>query len=153
MYEKYREYGRKKISALRVVVLGLVFLPLAIVGAMPKKRMTYRVIQYNDGKDPGCDIVVIMEKTTVAATGHRDLVSALRKGTELARLYRRQWHNERRISRYRYQRGRVQRYACIRECHWRRCMALCDDGRLCYLQSHGHDFQIIRTLVQQRRRT
>ena len=70
----------KKISALRVVVLGLVFLPLAIVGAMPKKRMTYRVIQYNDGKDPGCDIVVIMEKTTVAATGHRDLVSAMKTG-------------------------------------------------------------------------
>jgi hypothetical protein len=41
----------KKISALRVVVLGLVFLPLAIVGALWKKKVLYTVIQYNDGVD------------------------------------------------------------------------------------------------------
>jgi hypothetical protein len=41
----------KKISALRVVVLGLVFLPLAIVGAMWKKKIIYTVIEYNDGMD------------------------------------------------------------------------------------------------------
>jgi hypothetical protein len=38
----------KKISALRVVGLGLVFVPLAIVGAVWKKRHIYTVIQYND---------------------------------------------------------------------------------------------------------
>jgi hypothetical protein len=41
----------KKISKLRVVVLGLVFLPLAIVGALWKKKMLYTVIQYNDETD------------------------------------------------------------------------------------------------------
>lgn len=39
----------KKISALRVVVLGLIFLPLAIVGALWKKKKLYTVIEYNDG--------------------------------------------------------------------------------------------------------
>ena len=38
----------KKISALRVVGLGLVFVPLAIVGAVWKKKHIYTVIQYND---------------------------------------------------------------------------------------------------------
>ena len=37
------------ISALRVVGLGLIFLPLAIVGAMWKKKKLYTVIQYDDG--------------------------------------------------------------------------------------------------------
>jgi hypothetical protein len=41
----------KKISALRVVVLGIVFLPLAIIGALWKKKMIYTVIEYNDGID------------------------------------------------------------------------------------------------------
>jgi hypothetical protein len=41
----------KKISKLRVVVLGAVFLPLAIVGALWKKRVLYTVIEYNDGTD------------------------------------------------------------------------------------------------------
>lgn len=41
----------KKISALRVVVLGLIFLPLAIVGALWKKKKLYTVIEYNDGID------------------------------------------------------------------------------------------------------
>lgn len=38
----------KKISASRVIVLGLVALPLAIVGAMWKKKHIYTVIQYVD---------------------------------------------------------------------------------------------------------
>jgi hypothetical protein len=38
----------KKISALRVVGLGLVFVPLAIVGAVWKKKHIYTVIQYDD---------------------------------------------------------------------------------------------------------
>ena len=41
----------KKISALRVIGLGLVALPLAIVGAMWKKKKVYTVIEYNDGLD------------------------------------------------------------------------------------------------------
>jgi hypothetical protein len=41
----------KKISALRVVGLGLVFIPLAIVGAMWKKKHIYTVIQYRDEMD------------------------------------------------------------------------------------------------------
>lgn len=41
----------KKMSALRVVGLGLVFLPLAIVGALWKKKKVYTVIEYNDGID------------------------------------------------------------------------------------------------------
>lgn len=41
----------QKISALRVVGLGLVFLPLAIVGAMWKKKHLYTVIQYKDELD------------------------------------------------------------------------------------------------------
>ena len=40
----------KKISALRVVGLGLVFVPLAIVGAVWKKKHIYTVIQYNDAE-------------------------------------------------------------------------------------------------------
>lgn len=41
----------KKISALRVIGLGLIALPLAIVGAMWKKKKVYTVIEYNDGLD------------------------------------------------------------------------------------------------------
>ena len=41
----------KKISALRVVGLGLIALPLAIVGALWKKKHTYTVIQYKDEFD------------------------------------------------------------------------------------------------------
>jgi DNA-directed RNA polymerase subunit M/transcription elongation factor TFIIS len=40
---------QEKISALRVIGLGLIFLPLAIVGAMWKKKKLYTVIQYYDG--------------------------------------------------------------------------------------------------------
>lgn len=39
----------KKISKLRVIGLGLIFLPLAIVGALWKKKKLYTVIEYNDG--------------------------------------------------------------------------------------------------------
>jgi ribosomal protein L40E len=38
----------KKISALRVVALGLVFLPLAIVGAVWKKKHIYTILEYTD---------------------------------------------------------------------------------------------------------
>lgn len=38
-------------SALRVVGLGLAFVPLAIVGAMWKKKHIYTVIQYRDEMD------------------------------------------------------------------------------------------------------
>jgi hypothetical protein len=48
---KFENMDDKKISALRVVGLGLVFLPLAIVGAMWKKKKVYTVIEYNDGLD------------------------------------------------------------------------------------------------------
>jgi len=36
---------------LRVVELGLVFLPLSIIGTMWKKKKVYTVIEYNDGLD------------------------------------------------------------------------------------------------------
>jgi len=36
---------------LRVVGLGLVFLPLSIIGTMWKKKKVYTVIEYNDGLD------------------------------------------------------------------------------------------------------
>lgn len=39
----------KKISKLRVIGLGLIFLPLAIVGDVWKKKKLYTVIEYNDG--------------------------------------------------------------------------------------------------------
>ncbi|MGA8842556.1 MAG: hypothetical protein WB511_03160 [Nitrososphaeraceae archaeon] len=38
----------KKMSALRVIGLGFVASPLAIVGAMWKKKKIYTVIEYND---------------------------------------------------------------------------------------------------------
>jgi hypothetical protein len=38
----------KKISALRVIGLGMVFIPLAIVGAMWKKNHIYTVIKYKE---------------------------------------------------------------------------------------------------------
>lgn len=41
----------QKISAERVVGLGLVFVPLAIVGAIWKKRHIYTVIRYKDELD------------------------------------------------------------------------------------------------------
>lgn len=41
----------KKISAERVVGLGLVFVPLAIVGAVWKKRHIYTVIRYKEELD------------------------------------------------------------------------------------------------------
>ena len=48
---KIENMDEKKISALRVVGLGLVFLPLAIVGALWKKRRVYTVFEYDDGLD------------------------------------------------------------------------------------------------------
>ncbi|MGA9745331.1 MAG: hypothetical protein WBQ16_11995 [Nitrososphaeraceae archaeon] len=43
--------GEQKISAERVIGLGLVFVPLAIVGAVWKKRHIYTVIRYKDELD------------------------------------------------------------------------------------------------------
>lgn len=43
-----KNIDEKKMSALRVVGLGFVALPLAIVGAMWKKKKIYTVIEYND---------------------------------------------------------------------------------------------------------
>lgn len=40
--------NEKKISALRVIVLGLIFVPLAIVGALWKKNHIYTIIQFRD---------------------------------------------------------------------------------------------------------
>ncbi|HSA74238.1 MAG TPA: hypothetical protein VLD84_09825 [Nitrososphaeraceae archaeon] len=47
----------KKISAKRVIALGLVAFPLAIVGAMWKKNHIYTVIQYRDEIDDHTIIV------------------------------------------------------------------------------------------------
>lgn len=40
--------NEKKISALRVIVLGLIFVPLAIVGALWKKNHIYTIIRFRD---------------------------------------------------------------------------------------------------------
>lgn len=40
--------NEKKISALRVIVLGLIFVPLAIVGALWKKDHIYTIIRFRD---------------------------------------------------------------------------------------------------------
>jgi hypothetical protein len=40
--------NEKKISVLRVIVLGLIFVPLAIVGALWKKNHIYTIIRFRD---------------------------------------------------------------------------------------------------------
>jgi hypothetical protein len=40
--------NEKKISALRVIVLGLIFVPLAILGALWKKNHIYTIIRFRD---------------------------------------------------------------------------------------------------------
>jgi hypothetical protein len=40
--------NEKKISALRVIVLGLIFVPLAIIGALWKKSHVYTIIRFRD---------------------------------------------------------------------------------------------------------
>ena len=50
--------NEKKISALRVVALGLIFVPLAIVGALWKKNHIYTVIQFRDFFD---DQMIILD--------------------------------------------------------------------------------------------
>ena len=47
----------KKISAKRVIALGLVFVPLAIVGAMWKKNHVYTVIGYTDETGPRAIVI------------------------------------------------------------------------------------------------
>jgi hypothetical protein len=59
-------FDEKKISAKRVVALGLVAVPLAIVGAMWKKNHIYTVIQYQDEMDDHT-IVVDFEEYLDAA--------------------------------------------------------------------------------------
>ena len=48
----------KKISALRVIVLGLIFIPLAIVGALWKKNHIYTIIRFRDYFD---DQMIILD--------------------------------------------------------------------------------------------
>jgi hypothetical protein len=43
--------NEKKISALRVILLGLIFVPLAIVGALWKKNHVYTIIRFRDNFD------------------------------------------------------------------------------------------------------
>ena len=47
----------RRISILRVVVLGLIFVPLAIVGALWKKNHIYIIIRFNDNFDDQMIIV------------------------------------------------------------------------------------------------
>ena len=47
----------KKISILRVVTLGLIFVPLAIVGALWKKNHIYTIIRFSDDSDDQMIIV------------------------------------------------------------------------------------------------
>src|SRR5688500_10780594 len=53
-----------KISAKRVVGLGLVFIPLAIVGAMWKKNHIYTVIQFKDRNGTKAIILDLDEKVS-----------------------------------------------------------------------------------------
>ena len=57
----------KRISALRVVVLGLIFVPLAIVGAMWKKNHIYTIIRFRDDDDDDQKIIVDFEKNLDSA--------------------------------------------------------------------------------------
>ena len=50
--------NEKKISALRVIVLGLIFVPLAIVGALWKKNHIYTIIRFRDYFD---DQMIILD--------------------------------------------------------------------------------------------
>jgi hypothetical protein len=50
----------KKMKALRIVVLGVIFLPLAIVGALWKKKYRYTVIQTHD-TDNNMDVTIILD--------------------------------------------------------------------------------------------
>jgi hypothetical protein len=47
----------KRISILRVVAFGLIFVPLAIVGALWKKNHIYTVIRFSDDSDDQMIIV------------------------------------------------------------------------------------------------
>jgi hypothetical protein len=49
--------NEKRISILRVVALGLIFVPLAIVGALWKKNHIYTVIRFSDDSDDQMIIV------------------------------------------------------------------------------------------------
>ena len=47
----------KRISIFRVVALGLIFVPLAIVGALWKKNHIYTIIRFSDDSDDQMIIV------------------------------------------------------------------------------------------------
>jgi hypothetical protein len=51
---------KERISKLRVVGLGVIFQPLAIVGALWKKKQRYTVIQYRD-EDTNMDQTMIFD--------------------------------------------------------------------------------------------
>ena len=57
----------KKISAKRVIALGLVFVPLAIVGAMWKKNHIYTIIEFRDDDDDDQKIIVDFDKNLDSA--------------------------------------------------------------------------------------
>ena len=50
--------NERRISALRVIVLGLIFVPLAIVGALWKKNHIYTIIRFRDYFD---DQMVVLD--------------------------------------------------------------------------------------------
>jgi hypothetical protein len=50
--------NERRISASRVIILGLIFVPLAIVGALWKKNHIYTVIRFRDYFD---DQMIILD--------------------------------------------------------------------------------------------
>jgi hypothetical protein len=57
----------KKISAFRVLILGLIFLPLAIVGALWKKNHIYTIIRFRDDYDNDQLIIVDFDQNLDSA--------------------------------------------------------------------------------------
>ena len=70
----------KKISAKRVVGLGLVFVPLAIVGAMWKRNHIYTVIQFKDNNRPKA-IIMDLDKRVSELQGwiYRKMLSSTKR--------------------------------------------------------------------------
>lgn len=56
----------KRISILRVVALGLIFVPLAIVGALWKKNHIYTINRFSDNSDDQM-IIADFDKNLVSA--------------------------------------------------------------------------------------
>lgn len=57
----------KRISALRVFILGIIFIPLAIVGAIWKKEHIYTIIHYREEDEDDQKIIVDFEKNLDSA--------------------------------------------------------------------------------------